>query len=139
VNDLAQHVVALSAFEQWCKTKSVNPLPASPGTVAAFVANCEPFGIAKLVQIVDAISSLHTARGYADPTCGPVSAELNRIGGVGVPRSWKKERWPAFLSLPYRLQLYVLERERQDREAVRRSHGELDRLRNELEKLKETA
>ncbi|MHC2241128.1 hypothetical protein [Bradyrhizobium elkanii] len=136
MNELADRVAALARFENWCRTKGLISLPAAPATVAAFVATCEPIGFETLLQSVAAISNAHTARGLADPTFGPVSAELNRISGIGVPHSWKKLHWAAFKALPYPLQVYVIERDKQDRAAVQRSFNDATKAKKELEALK---
>ncbi|MCP1969904.1 MULTISPECIES: hypothetical protein [Bradyrhizobium] len=114
----------------------MSSMPASPATVAAFVAACEPIGFENLLQSVVAVSNAHTGRGLADPTFGPASAELNRISGIGVPSSWKKAHWPAFMGLPYPLQVYVIERDKQDRLVVARSFNDAAKAKQELEEIK---
>lgn len=90
-----------------------------------------------MLKCVNAISAAHTARGLADPTFGPMSAELNRLSGIGVPRSWKKEHWALFKALPYQLQVYVIERDRQVEKALRQAMNETADLRHKLADLKE--
>lgn len=136
MNGLGAYVSALSRFNNWCETKGLNSLPASPATVAAFVAACEPIGFENLLQSVVAISNAHTGRGLADPTFGPVSAELNRISGIGVPPSWKKADWPAFMALPYPLQVCVIERDKEARRAIGRAFNETASARQELAEIK---
>ena len=134
---LAERVAAISMFENWCRSKGVCACPATPATVGAFAADCEILGLDKLVEIVAAISNIHTSRGLADPTFGQVSAELNRISGIGVPRSWSKEHWPIFKGLPYPLQVYLIENGRVRDNAVRQAQNEVATLRQKLAALKE--
>ena len=134
---LAERVQAISLFENWCRSKGACSCPALPGVVSAFVVDCEVFGIDKLIEIVAAISNIHTSRGFADPTFGPVSAELNRISGIGIPRSWSKEHWPIFRALPYALQVYLIENGKVRDRAVKQAQNEAAMLRQELATLKE--
>ena len=129
---LADRVAAISMFENWCRSKGACPLPALPGVVAAFAADCEVLGLQKLVEIVAAISNVHTSRGFADPTFGPVSAELGRIARLEPPRAWPREQWERFRSLPYELQVYLAGHEKQRETVLRRSQNEAAAARREL-------
>lgn len=123
---------ALDIFIRWCEGQGIRPVPVTPADVALFVAQNESLGIAKLAASVAAISHDYLSRGLADPTFGPVSAELNRIAGLGVPRSWKKEQWPLFKALPYELQIYIMERDKQQETALRRAQNEAAKLQQRL-------
>ncbi len=133
---LAERVAAISMFENWCRSKSARPLPALPAVVAAFAADCEVLGIEKLIEIVAAISNVHTSRGFADPTFGPVSAELGRIAKLDPPRAWPREHWERFRSLPYELQVYLASHEKRRETVLRRSQNEAAAARRELAELK---
>jgi site-specific recombinase XerD len=61
---------SLAAFRAWCEAESVDPLPASPETVAAFLAAEADAGLkpATLGQRTAAIRWAHEAAGYESPT-----------------------------------------------------------------------
>ena len=115
-----------SPFGRWCITKNVRALPAAPIHVAAFIRDCEPIApIEKIWEAVQEISQSHLSNGFADPTAGGVVAEaINSIAGIAPPRSWPKELWPRFATLPYDLQSYLSGRDKEQERVVRRAQNE---------------
>jgi site-specific recombinase XerD len=75
---------SLTAFRSWCEGAGAQPVPASPETVAAFVAVEARAGrkVATLEQRVAAIRWLHEAAGLEAPT----SAKLVRATMQGIRR-----------------------------------------------------
>jgi len=73
---------SLAAFREWCESENVDPLPASPETVAAFLAAEADAGLkpATLGQRMAAIRWAHEAAGFEAPTKSKlVSAALKGI------------------------------------------------------------
>lgn len=127
----------MTTFANWCLLRGIPEVPAAPGDVAQFVADCAPLGIAKVWELVGEISQLHYTRGLADPTAGgPVASAINSLSGLEPPRSFSKEEKLRFHSLPYDLQLAVNRRITQTETAMRRAQSEAGDLRNELKKVK---
>jgi hypothetical protein len=125
-------------FENWCALKGLQPVPANPKDVARFIADCATLGIEKLWPVIAGISKAH--EGLADPTLGnPVAAAINKIAMIDPPRSWPVDRRAQFQALPYDLQIYVVEREKQRDKAVRRCQNETADLRNKLVTLQSLA
>ena len=75
---------ALTAFRAWCEAQGVEALPASPETVAAFVAAEADAGrkVATLEQRVAAIRWAHEATGCESPT----ASKLVRSTMQGIRR-----------------------------------------------------
>jgi len=75
---------ALAAFTRWCDDQGVAPLPASPETVAAFLAAEADHGraVATVEQRAAAIRWAHEARGHESPT----STKLVRSTMAGIRR-----------------------------------------------------
>lgn len=120
-------------FENWCFLQNRRAMPAAPADVAAFVATIALMGIDKVWPIVQEISRAHYMAGHADPTLsGPVAATVNNIAKIDPPRSWPKEQKFRFTQLPYDLQIYVAEHDRQREKTVRRALNEAANARNEL-------
>ncbi len=123
---LAPHrQVEAEMFTRWCELKRIAWFPSQPGAIAAFIRDCSTLGIERLWPTIRELSEAHLSRGYPDPTAGgPVAAEINSISGVEPPRSWAKTEWPRFFALPYDLQLYVIDREKQRERVVGRAISE---------------
>ena len=102
---------AAPMFARWCQLNAVSPCPASPASVARFVADCAPLGIERLWPAVQEISNMHLSIGLADPTLGgPAVTAISDLAGIEPPRSWPDDRKQRFRSLPYDLQIYVVSR-----------------------------
>ncbi|WP_369723657.1 hypothetical protein AB8Z38_06735 [Bradyrhizobium sp. LLZ17] len=115
----------------------MKPTPATPMMVARFVADIAPWGIDKIWPIVQQISRAHYTVGLADPTLGgPVAATINEIAKIEPPRSWPKEQKARFAQLPYDLQVYAANHDRQREREIHRAHSEAAKLRQELAKVK---
>lgn len=128
-------------FRDWCVKRGAQPFPVAPAIVAGFIGDCCKVGLDALVQEITEISSAHNSIGLADPTRSDIV--LDALGGiveVEAPRSWPKEHRLKFWRLPYDLQLYLAERERDREAAIRRALNEAGEARKELAALKkETA
>jgi len=124
---------AAPMFARWCQLNAVSPCPASPASVARFVADCAPLGIERLWPAVQEISNMHVSIGLADPTLGgPAVTAISDLAGIEPPRSWPDDRKQRFRSLPYDLQIYVVSRETQREKALRRAQNEAAALRQKL-------
>jgi hypothetical protein len=120
-------------FENWCALRGVQPIPAKPADVADFVSDCADLGIERVWQAVCEISRAHYVIGLADPTLGGwVSAAINDIAKIAPPRSWPKEQKIRFMSLPYDLQVYMVERETFRDNEVRRAQTEAAIVKQDL-------
>lgn len=66
-----------SAFEAWCEAHGLQPLPAAPGTVAAYLSARAQDGrkVATLSQALAAISQAHQVAGHASPRTTPLVRE----------------------------------------------------------------
>jgi integrase len=75
---------ALEAFRAWCADQGASDLPASPETVAAFVASEADRGraVSTLTQRLAALRWAHEAKGYESPT----AAKLVRSTMAGIRR-----------------------------------------------------
>jgi hypothetical protein len=109
-------------FADWCRLRGVPSLPAPPSVVAAFVADVAALGPERVFAALQEVSRSHSELDYSDPTRAPtVSREMNAISGIEPPRSWPKEHHHRFYELPWDLQRYVLEREKDRDRAVTRA------------------
>ena len=113
----------LSTFEKWCLPRHIQPLPAAPAHVAAFVRDSQPvIPFEKVWETVQEISRSHPENGLADPTAGgPVAEAINAIAKIEPPRSWPKAEKARFFSLPYDLQLFVSKREAEREATLKRA------------------
>jgi hypothetical protein len=116
---------AAPMFARWCELNRAAFCPAAPATVAHFVRDCAALGIERLWPAVQDISKLHTSIGLADPTLGGASAAaISEVANVSPPRSWPDDCKQRFRSLPYDLQVYVVDREARRDKALRRAQNE---------------
>jgi hypothetical protein len=124
----------LSSFEKWCLPRNIQPLPAAPAHVAAFVRDSQPvIPFEKVWETVQEISRTHLENGLADPTAGgPVAQTINSIAKIPPPRSWPKAEKEMFLRLPYDLQEYWHRRSNETDKAVRRAQNEAFDARQKL-------
>jgi hypothetical protein len=121
-------------FERWGALHGHKTLGASPETVARFVADIAPMGIAAVWDAVQQVSRAHYMHGLASPCDGgPVAAAINELAGIPPPRSWPKEEQIRFKSLPYDIQLIISKRERDRDNQVRTMQHEFARLKKETE------
>jgi hypothetical protein len=116
---------AAPMFARWCELNGAGFCPAAPATVAKFVADCTPLGIARLWPAVQDISRTHATLGLADPTLsGVVAAALSDVAGLAPPRSWPEELKQRFKALPYDVQCFVVEHEARREKVLRRAQNE---------------
>lgn len=122
-----------TAFGKWCIQKNLRALPAVPIHVAAFVRDCEPVApIDKIWEAVQEVSLSHLSNGFADPTAGGVVAEtMNSISKINPPR-WPKDLLPRFSALPYDVQRYLANRDKEQEKVVRRAQEEAAKARKAL-------
>lgn len=130
-----------SVFGKWCIQRGVRPLPAAPAHVAAFVRDLGSLtSIETIWEAVSDVSLLHLSNGLADPTAGgPVSEVMNGISQIKHPRSWPKEIWPRFSALPYDLQRYLVDRDKEQEKVIRKALSETAKARQELAAIQQTA
>jgi hypothetical protein len=124
---------AAPMFVKWCELHEMSPCPAAPALVARFIADCAPLGIQRLWPAVQEISRLHVSIGLADPTLGgAAAAAIGELAGIDPPRVWPADQKQRFKSLPYDVQLYVVNHEMQREKAVRRAQNEAASARQKL-------
>ena len=119
----------MNSFEKWCVLNGHKPFGASPETVARFVSDIAPMGIAAVWDAVQEVSRAHYVHGLPDPTLGgPVAAAINDIAKIDPPRSWPAEEKLRFLTLPYPTQAYLAKRQVADDALIRKLQNELAQL-----------
>ncbi|MCP2219922.1 MULTISPECIES: hypothetical protein [Bradyrhizobium] len=127
----------MTRFHNWCRLMGHHPLPAAPLTVAAFIGDQGGLKPDLLSAEVAAIDEQHQALGYAPPGRSDVALKaFAAVHPVEPPRSWANEEKERFLRLPYDLQLVVSRREADREKELKRTYGERDRVKQELEALK---
>lgn len=124
---------AAPMFGRWCELNGASFCPASPADVAKFVTDCASLGIARLWPAVQDISRAHVSLGLADPTLsGVATTAISNVAAIDPPRSWPGDRKQRFKSLPYDLQVYVVDHEARREKAVRRAQNEAAIARQKL-------
>jgi hypothetical protein len=123
-------------FSQWCKARGLISMPARPATVAAYVLeHAHLAAIDGMASAMEAISDAHVCRGLSDPTTTwPVPAAMTKVAKNEPPKSWPKDTWKAFKSLPHALQVYVQKREADRDTALRRAQNDLAEQKKQLKK-----
>ncbi|MBR0756611.1 hypothetical protein JQ604_30915 [Bradyrhizobium jicamae] len=120
-------------FVRWCELRALSPFPAAPATVARFVADGAPIGIARLWPAVQEISRLHSSVGLADPTLGAaINSAISDIAGIDPPRSWPDDQKRRFRLLPYDMQAFVAAHDMRREKALRRAQNEAAAARRSL-------
>jgi hypothetical protein len=124
----------LGPWLTFCKDRSVRHAPAKSWCCAAYAISRHKHGIdgQQIISELRAISRLHFKFRLADPCSGPViDAALERIVPERPPRSWRKDEWSGWWSLPATIKA-----------AIKRRHDEtetkLRQLQNELALLKKS-
>ena len=76
------------AFEDWCGSQSLVPLPAGPASVAAFLSeSAATLSAGALMRRAAAIAAKHRQNGLVSPSANPVVAAVIRVARqVGAPR-----------------------------------------------------
>lgn len=124
---------AAPMFARWCEFNGATFCPAPPATVATFVTDCGSLGIAWLWPAVQDISKTHVALGLADPTLGgAAAAAVSDVARLAAPRAWPEAFKQRFKSLPYDVQLFLVEHETGREKALRRTQNEAAALRRKL-------
>jgi hypothetical protein len=114
----------LDYFQTWCAKQGVRSLPATPGTVAAYIAAIPE------IEIPDALDAIQAAHDYVAQS-SPVgsfavrSVLSARLTSIAPPRSFSKEDSFWFTVAPIELQQIVARRERERDTALRRSQNAL--------------
>jgi len=107
-------------FVAWCDGIGLPSLPARPAAVALYLMSKS----GDTLDRAKAISQVHRAHGWSDPTAGaPVATVIYSRSDVKPPRSWSKERWGAFYELPFELQDYLIKRDAQVTAELRRAQS----------------
>lgn len=112
-------------WENWCQFNGVAPVPVSPAIVVEFINDCSELGVDAIAAALKQVSASHVSRQLADPTAGGIVASaMNQLAKIDPPRSWTQDRKVMFSALPYDLQSYIAEREKQRDKAVRNAQNE---------------
>lgn len=120
-------------FAKWCELNGVSACPATPASVARFVADCAALGMNRLWPAVQDISRMHVSLGLADPTLGGAAASaINAIAAIPPPRSWPGPFKQRFAALPYDIQVYLASHEAQRERALRRAQNDAASARQKL-------
>lgn len=120
-------------FVKWCELNGVTACPASPASVARFVADCGSLGMSRLWPAVQEISRMHTALGLADPTVGGAAASaMSANAAIPPPRSWPERFKRRFAALPHDIQVHLASHEAQRERALRRAQNEAASARQKL-------
>ena len=123
----------MTMFERWCVLHGHKPFGASPAIVAQFVAGIAPMGIAAVWEAVQEVARMHSAHNLPDPTVNPcVAAAVNDIAKIDPPR-WSDSEKLRFKMLPYDVQLFISERERDRDKYVRTLQQELATLKRKID------
>lgn len=127
----------MTRFQNWCRLMGHHHLPAAPLAVAAFIGDQGGLKPDLLSEEVAAIDEQHQALGYAPPGRSDVALKaFAAVHPVEPPRSWTNAEKERFLQLPYDLQLVMSRREADREKELKRTYGERDRAKQELEALK---
>jgi hypothetical protein len=125
----------LAPWLTWCRDKSVRHAPAKPWCCAAYAIDRAKHGIdgQQIVSELRAISRLHFKFGLADPCSGPViDRALQNIIPERPPRSWRKEEWSGWWSLPATTKAAIDRRERERETKLRQLQNEVAELKKKL-------
>jgi hypothetical protein len=101
--DDTEALLILRDFAEWCRSRGVKWLPATPATCAAWVhfQHVDHIAPETIVKAIEAIQIAHDQHGFANPIAtAAVRAELGRILDIKPPRTWKKEEHLVFNGLP---------------------------------------
>jgi hypothetical protein len=124
---------AAPAFARWCELNGASFCPAAPVIVARFVKDCAALGIGRLWPAIQDISKLHASLGLADPTLGgAAAAAISEVAGIAPPRSWPDGCKLQFKSLPYDMQVFVIEHEAKRERSLRRAQNDAAVARRKL-------
>jgi hypothetical protein len=139
----------MSRFERFCQLTGQHPLPASPVTVAAFIAEHGGLDAPTLFAEVAAIDQAHEALGYSPPGRSTIAiAAFNQVHPVEAPHGWREDERQFFACLPWGVQAVLARREAErdrglqkmqrelaeQRKAVERELAEQKRITNRLQK-----
>ncbi|QQO23160.1 hypothetical protein JJB98_26095 [Bradyrhizobium diazoefficiens] len=120
-------------FVKWCELNGVSACPATPASVARFVADCAALGMSRLWPAVQDISRMHVSLGLADPTLGGAAASaMSAIAAISPPRSWPGPFKQRFTALPYDIQVHLAAHEAQRERALRRAQNDAASARRKL-------
>jgi len=120
-------------FVKWCELNGVTACPATPASVARFVADCASLGMSRLWPAVQDISRMHVALGLADPTLGGTAASaMSAVAAISPPRSWPGRFKQRFDALPYDIQVHLASHEAQRERALRRAQNDAASCRQKL-------
>ncbi|ULK99333.1 hypothetical protein [Bradyrhizobium sp. I71] len=120
-------------FAKWCELNGESACPATPASVARFVADCAALGMSRLWPAVQDISRMHVSLGLADPTLGGAAASaINAIAAIPPPRSWPGLFKQRFAALPYDIQVHLASHEAQRERALRRAQNDAASARQKL-------
>jgi hypothetical protein len=120
-------------FVKWCELNGASACPATPASVARFVADCASLGMGRLWPAVQDISRMHVSLGLADPTLGGAAASaMSAMAPIPPPRSWPDSFKQRFSALPHDIQSFLASHETQRERALRRAQNEAASLRQKL-------
>jgi hypothetical protein len=112
-------------FMKWCDGKGLPWRPAAPAAVALWIFEHAGLGTDALLAEVAKISAAHCSKWLSDPTTGwPVGAALSAITKIERPRSWPKDLESQWQGVPYALKSYLVRREHERDNGIRRAQNE---------------
>jgi hypothetical protein len=122
----------LARFAKFCKDNGVRPLPAAPGTIAAWIAG-EDNPPETIVRTLQAIEAVHSNNNLANPVaCAAPRAVLSKILKLEGPRSWSKAERLALAACPIEIREIVERRTKRDSDLIRQLQNENSELRKSI-------
>jgi hypothetical protein len=126
----------LRHFADFCKERGVRPLPAAPGTVAAFIRSLAHWATNDIMDVLSDIEALHSNNNLANPIAtAAVRSVLEEILHIAGPRNWSKSERLLFAALPIEVRAIIQRREKMDSNAVRKAQNLAAELKQKLEAL----
>jgi hypothetical protein len=128
--DDTEALLILRQFAEWCRSRGVKWLPATPATCAAWIRFQDADRIASetILKAIEAIQAAHNNNNFANPIATTaVRIELGRVLKIKPPR-WPKNELPLFFGLPPEIQAILARRAEQDSTALRRLQNKVAEL-----------
>jgi hypothetical protein len=126
----------LAPWLEFCKHHSCRHAPAKSWVCAAYAIERHKRGIGgqQIISELRAISRLHFKFRLADPCSGPViDAALEQIVPERPPRSWRKDEWSDWWSLPGTTKAAIKRRHDETETCIRKLQNELAAAKKRLQ------